>query len=53
LLQPGELLDVCKNLRVVAFEEGFLDPPERFVQRIVAVRETGGHQTAARYPLLS
>jgi SAM-dependent methyltransferase len=51
LLQPGELLDVCKNLRVVAFEEGFLDQPERFVQRIVAVRETGGTQTPARYQL--
>ena len=51
LLQPGELLDVCKTLRVVAFEEGFLDQPERFVQRIVAVRETGGTQTPARYLL--
>jgi hypothetical protein len=51
LLQPGELLDVCKKLRVVAFEEGFLDQPERFVQRIVAVRETGGTQTPTRYLL--
>jgi SAM-dependent methyltransferase len=51
LLQPGELLDVCKKLRVVAFEEGFLDRPERFVQRIVAVRETQGTQTPARYRL--
>jgi SAM-dependent methyltransferase len=51
LLHPGELLDVCKNLRVVAFEEGFLDQPERFVQRIVAARATSGTQTPARYLL--
>ena len=38
LLQPGELLRVCAGLRVVAFEDGFLNAPERFVQRIVAVR---------------
>jgi hypothetical protein len=51
LLTPGELLTVCKDLRVVAFEEGFLDQPERFVQRIVAVSDTGSAQTPARYPL--
>lgn len=53
LLNPGELLSSCKDLRVVAFEEGFLDRPERFVQRIVAVCETGSAQTPARYPLIS
>lgn len=53
LLNPGELLSACKDLRVVAFEEGFLDRPERFVQRIVAVCETGSAQTPARYPLIS
>jgi hypothetical protein len=37
LLQPGELLEVCKGLRVVAFEDGFMREPERYVQRIVAV----------------
>lgn len=50
LLQPGELWHVCKGLRVVAYEDGFLDGPARFVQRIAAVR----HQAAelpARYPL--
>jgi SAM-dependent methyltransferase len=51
LLNPAELLAVCKDLRVVAFEEGFLAQPERFVQRIVAVRETQGTQTPVRYPL--
>ena len=39
LLQPGELLQVCRDLRVVAYEDGFLATPERFVQRIVALRE--------------
>jgi SAM-dependent methyltransferase len=38
LLQPGELLRAFGGLRVVAFEDGFINPPERFVQRIVAVR---------------
>jgi SAM-dependent methyltransferase len=38
LLQPGELLTVCAGLRVIAYEDGFLAQPERFVQRIAAVR---------------
>jgi len=38
LLAPGELLAACASLRVVAFEDGFLPAPERFVQRIAAVR---------------
>ena len=42
LLQPGELLRVCEGLRVVAFEDGFLDAPERFVQRIAAVAPATG-----------
>ena len=37
LLQPSELLEVCKDLRIVAFEDGFLREPDRYVQRIVAV----------------
>jgi SAM-dependent methyltransferase len=38
LLKPGELLSVCQaaGLRVVAFEDGFLPEPDRFVQRVVA-----------------
>ena len=51
LLQPAELLTVCKDLRIVAFEEGFLAQPERFVQRIVAVHESNNAQTPVRYPL--
>ena len=39
LLLRGELLGAVPGLRIVAYEEGFLDDPKRFVQRIVAVRE--------------
>jgi SAM-dependent methyltransferase len=54
LLQPGELLRLCADWHVVAFEQGFLDNPERFVQRIAALRpfthpETGAVPT--RHPL--
>lgn len=41
LLRPGELLAACAGLRVVAYEDGFLAGPDRFVQRIAAVREAG------------
>ena len=41
LLQPGELLDACAGLRIVAYEDGFLPAPARFVQRIAAVRPGG------------
>lgn len=57
LLQPGELLRVCAGLRIVAYEDGFLNHPERFVQRIAAVNAgpavTAGDKAAppARYPL--
>ena len=50
LLRHGELLEVCRDLRVVAYEEGFLAEPERFVQRIAAVR-TGPAHGRARHPL--
>ena len=50
LLQPGELLSVCAGLRVVAYEDGFLKDPARFVQRIAAVREMPPTQPTA-YPL--
>jgi SAM-dependent methyltransferase len=39
LLLPGELLGATAGLRTVAYEDGFLGDPERFVQRIVVVRE--------------
>ena len=45
LLQPGELLRACDGLHVVAYEDGFLEEPARFVQRIAAVREEPSAQT--------
>jgi SAM-dependent methyltransferase len=50
LLQPGELLRACQGLRVVAYEDGFLEEPPRFVQRIAAVRPLEAEQTT-RYRL--
>lgn len=50
LLQPGELLHACRELRVVGYEDGFLDEPARFVQRIAAVRPVPG-ETRPRYRL--
>lgn len=38
LLQPGELLQACQHLHVVAYEHGFVATPQRYVQRIAAVR---------------
>ena len=52
LLRPSELLGICQDLHVVAFEEGFLPHPDRFVQRIVAVRVTDTAQMPRRYPLV-
>jgi len=46
LLRHGELLALCAGLRVVAYEDGFLPEPERFVQRIAAVREPSGNGRA-------
>lgn len=42
LLQPGELIAACTGLRVLAFEDGYLDGPPRFVQRIAAIRTRPG-----------
>ncbi|MEO8857867.1 MAG: class I SAM-dependent methyltransferase [Burkholderiaceae bacterium] len=38
LLKTGELLQVSASLRVVAYEDGFCEQPQRFVQRIAALR---------------
>ena len=51
LLQPGELLAACAALRTVAYEDGFLESPARFVQRIAAVRETAHPRQPVRYRL--
>lgn len=52
LLSPGELLQVAaqNGLRVVAYEDGFASAPDRFVQRLAAVRETPSDHPA-RWPL--
>ena len=47
LLQPGELLQLCSGLRIVAFEEGFVPSPDRLIQRVVAIREPSGLEPAA------
>lgn len=39
LLNHGELLQACAGLHVIAYENGFCDHPERFVQRIAALRK--------------
>ena len=51
LLRPGELLQTCQGLRVVAYENGFLAEPARFVQRIAAVREPLPGAGPLRLPL--
>lgn len=53
LLQPGELLREATGLRVLAYEDGFLDGPPRFVQRIAALQQSPGAPGDAppRYPL--
>jgi SAM-dependent methyltransferase len=43
LLQPGELIQACASLRVVAYEDLYeAGPSPRFVQRIAAVRPPVG-----------
>jgi len=51
LLQPGELLQAAQGLRVLGYEDGFLPDPDRFVQRIAAVRQGARSQGPRRYPL--
>ncbi len=52
LLRPGELLAACADLQVIAYENGFLTAPERFVQRIAAVRPgPTSPGTPSRHPL--
>lgn len=48
LLQPGELLAACKDLHIVAYENGTLEHPTRFVQRIAAVRAQAPHAGTIR-----
>ena len=51
LLRHGELLQMCKDLHIVAYENGFIDTPARFVQRVVAVQSGPDHTHTVRYPL--
>ncbi len=51
LLRRGELLELAHDLRIVAYEDGFLDAPPRFVQRIAAVSGARPGPSPARYPL--
>ena len=55
LLRSGELLEVCRGLFVVAYENGFMPAadrtPARFVQRIAAVKAATTTAPAIRYPL--
>lgn len=43
LLQPGELLQACAGLMIVAYENGYVQDPPRVVQRIAAVRAPADH----------
>jgi SAM-dependent methyltransferase len=54
LLNRGELMTAFPELRLIAFEDGFLNDPPRFVQRLVAVREqteSWRNRSAIRYTL--
>lgn len=51
LLQPGELITSCAGLRIVAYEDGFLADPPRFVQRVVALRPAAAGDTPPRHAL--
>lgn len=49
LLKQGELLEICANLRIIAYEEVLLSNPDRFVQRIVAINGSGEVCAPHRY----
>ena len=56
LLCPGELLQVCANLHIVAYENGYCEHPPSFTQRIVAVNfplaaPADATTTPPRFPL--
>ena len=54
LLQPGELLSVCVGYEVIAYENGYLAQPERFIQRICAAKpDDQAGTTLQKRPLLS
>lgn len=51
LLRPGELLATCNGLHVLGYEDGFLDEPARFVQRIAAARAPEPSDAPTRWQL--
>jgi SAM-dependent methyltransferase len=51
LLRPGELLEAVGGLRVIGYEDGFIEAPARFVQRVVAVRDDPSAHPPQRWPL--
>ncbi len=51
LLAPGELLERCAGLRIAGYEDGFLDGPPRFVQRIAALQPDPSAPLPLRVPL--
>ena len=56
LLRPGELLEVLRApdagaWRVIAYEDGFLGEPDRFVQRIAARRMAADAAVSPRHRL--
>ena len=54
LLKNGELLQICSDWHIVAYENGFLEHPDRFVQRIAATRiftPSARNGAPARYAL--
>jgi SAM-dependent methyltransferase len=59
VLRDAELLDLAQRfeLRVIAYESGFLSAPDRFIQRMVAAAPSGGPQNGSiglvprRFPL--
>lgn len=51
LLTRGELLRACSDLRVVAYEDGFLNHPARCVQRIAAARPATNAPAITRWQL--
>jgi SAM-dependent methyltransferase len=51
LLQPRELLSICADMHIVAYEEGFLTTPDRLVQRMVAIQPATKMQGSSIYSL--
>jgi len=53
LLTPGELLQRCQGFRVIAYEDGTMTNPDRFVQRIAARKPHFGQDLLATSPFES